>query len=75
MNTFKRGYNTIVSQAKQNVVGFAERAPQDSFNTGLNRNSQSRVAFNPYMLAVVIFYLFLLYLENGFTLMKILMVS
>ena len=51
MNTFKRGYNTIVSQAKQNVVGFSEsyskfieRVSSDQCSKGMITNYSRSIA-------------------------------
>ena len=43
MNTFKRGYNTIVSQAKQNVVGFSESYSKFIERVSIDQNSKSLI--------------------------------
>jgi integrase/recombinase XerD len=42
-NTFKRGYNTIVSQAKQNVVGFSEAYLKFIERVSIDQNSKSTI--------------------------------
>jgi site-specific recombinase XerD len=43
MNTFKRGYNTIVSQAKQNVVGFSDAYSKFIERVSIDQNSKSLI--------------------------------